>query len=141
MIGGVAYSSQGFGSFVLRRAHLDPPLLAGIVGVLMLGAFVLYSASGNDMDLLYRQFIKVGLALAGMLLVLHIFTEVLISNAYFCMLMYHYAMFAAPPVPIKGGGRYKGGERPSVARHSCRIRYRGVVLVAAGMCSPRCDIV
>ena len=56
-------SGQGLGSFILRRAHMDPPLLAGIFCVMLLGAFVLYSASGSDLDMLYRQAVRVGLAL------------------------------------------------------------------------------
>jgi rod shape determining protein RodA len=62
-------SAQGIGSFILRRTHMDPPLLTGIFLVLSLGAFVLYSASGNDMDLLLRQFARVGFALVAMLVI------------------------------------------------------------------------
>ena len=62
-------SAQGIGSFILRRTHMDPPLLTGIFLVLALGAFVLYSASGNDMDLLIRQFARVGIALVAMLVI------------------------------------------------------------------------
>lgn len=72
-IGSVSQSSgQGLGSFILRRAHMDPPLLTGILLVLSLGAFVLYSASGSDTDLLYRQFLRVGLAFVAMLLIAQI---------------------------------------------------------------------
>jgi rod shape determining protein RodA len=62
-------SAQGYGSFILRRTHMDPPLLTGIFLVLSLGAFVLYSASGNDMGLLLRQFARVGFALLAMLVI------------------------------------------------------------------------
>ena len=65
-------SAQGIGSFILRRTHMDPPLLTGIFIVLSLGAFVLYSASGNDMDLLIRQFARVGIALVAMLVIAQI---------------------------------------------------------------------
>jgi rod shape determining protein RodA len=69
----VAYSSeQGLGRFILRRAHMDPPLLTGIFLVLLLGAFVLYSASGANMDLLVGQFARVGLALLAMLVIAQI---------------------------------------------------------------------
>jgi len=62
-------SGQGIGSFILRRTHMDPPLLTGIFLVLSLGAFVLYSASGNNMGLLIRQFARVGIALVAMLVI------------------------------------------------------------------------
>jgi rod shape determining protein RodA len=65
-------SGLGLGRFILRRTHMDPPLLAGVFSVLLLGAFVLYSASGNDLDMLIRQFTRVGLALAAMILIAQI---------------------------------------------------------------------
>jgi rod shape determining protein RodA len=71
--GHVAHASgQGIGSFILRRTHMDPPLLTGILLVLSLGAFVLYSASGNDMDLLIRQFARIGIAMTVMLVIAQI---------------------------------------------------------------------
>jgi rod shape determining protein RodA len=71
--GHVAHASgQGIGRFILRRTHMDPPLLTGILLVLSLGAFVLYSASGNDMDLLIRQFARIGIAMTVMLVIAQI---------------------------------------------------------------------
>jgi len=46
----------------LVRVHLDPPLLAGICTVLLLGCFVLYSASGNSVDTLWKQMLRIGVA-------------------------------------------------------------------------------
>jgi rod shape determining protein RodA len=65
-------SGQGLGSFILRRTHMDPPLLAGIFTVLLLGAFLLYSASGSDLDVLMRQFTRVGLAMIVMVFIAQI---------------------------------------------------------------------
>ncbi|MGI9309327.1 MAG: rod shape-determining protein RodA [Gammaproteobacteria bacterium] len=65
-------SGRGSGSFILRRGHIDPPLLVGIILVLVLGAFVLYSSSGTDMDMLFRQFTRVGLAMLVMVVIAQI---------------------------------------------------------------------
>ncbi|MGI9290661.1 MAG: rod shape-determining protein RodA [Gammaproteobacteria bacterium] len=64
--------TQNLGRFILRRVHMDPPLLAGIICVLMVGSFVLYSASGNDINMIYRQFARVGVALIGMFVIAQI---------------------------------------------------------------------
>jgi rod shape determining protein RodA len=51
---------------LLHRMHLDPLLLAGVSGVLLLGTLVLYSASGNDVDSLFRQGSKIAVAMTVM---------------------------------------------------------------------------
>lgn len=58
---------HGFFSRLLQRVHLDPPLLAGVCFVLVLGVFVLYSASGNSIDTLWRQSARIGLAMLAMI--------------------------------------------------------------------------
>jgi rod shape determining protein RodA len=62
----------GIVSFVLHRAHIDPPLLTGILTVLLFGTFVLFSASGTDLDLLLGQFARIGIALLAMVAVAQI---------------------------------------------------------------------
>lgn len=57
---------HGIFSRLLQRAHLDPPLLAGIFAVLLLGVFILYSASGNSMDTVWRQGARIGVAMLAM---------------------------------------------------------------------------
>lgn len=52
---------------ILRWAHMDPPLLAGIVGLLVLASIVLYSASGQSLALMQAHAGKVAVALAAML--------------------------------------------------------------------------
>ena len=63
---------HGLFSHLLRRAHLDPPLLAGVCTVLLFGGFVLYSASGNSADMVWRQLARIGVAAAFMVAVAQI---------------------------------------------------------------------
>jgi rod shape determining protein RodA len=63
---------HGIATFLLRRAHLDPQLLTGLSMVLLLGIFVLYSASGNDIDMLFGQIARISLAAGVMLIVAQI---------------------------------------------------------------------
>ncbi len=51
---------------LLNRLHIDPPLFAGVLLVLLFGTFVLYSASGGDDDMLVRQAARVGAAMLAM---------------------------------------------------------------------------
>ncbi len=60
---------HSFFSRLLQRMHVDPPLLAGIGTVLVLGAFVLYSATGGRLDPLWGQAAKIGVAALIMLAV------------------------------------------------------------------------
>jgi rod shape determining protein RodA len=48
------------------RLHLDAPLLLALIGVSGLGLMVLYSAGGEDADLLGRQLIRLAIAFATM---------------------------------------------------------------------------
>ena len=52
---------------LLAVAHLDLPLLTGLLLLCGFGLVVLYSASGQDMDQIQRQLIRLGLAFAVML--------------------------------------------------------------------------
>jgi len=52
---------------VLRWAHVDPPLLAGIAAILVFATLVLYSATGQSVDLMEAHAGKVAVALAAML--------------------------------------------------------------------------
>ena len=52
---------------VLRWAHLDPPLLAGITAILMFATLVLYSASGQSITMMESHAGKVAVAMAAML--------------------------------------------------------------------------
>ncbi len=52
-----------------QRIHIDFPLLIGIVVLCLIGLVVLYSAGGQDIDLVYRQAVKLLIALFGMIIV------------------------------------------------------------------------
>jgi len=69
--------SRGAGSqstldYILRRLHVDPVLLTLVFAVLMIGGVVLYSASGASSSFMYRQSLKILLALGIMLFVAQI---------------------------------------------------------------------
>ncbi len=55
-----------------RKLHIDFPLLMGILALLSLGLFTVYSAGGQSMDIVYRQAIRLGIALIVMLLIAQI---------------------------------------------------------------------
>ncbi len=52
-----------------QRLHIDFPLLTGIFVLCLIGLVVIYSAGGQDIDLVYRQAIKLAIALVGMIIV------------------------------------------------------------------------
>ena len=52
-----------------QRLHIDIPLLAGILVLCAIGLVVLYSAGNQNIELVYRQAIKLAIAIAGMLLI------------------------------------------------------------------------
>ncbi|MEE4217672.1 MAG: rod shape-determining protein RodA [Xanthomonadales bacterium] len=51
----------------VKWPQLDIPLLAGLLLLMALGLVVLYSASGGNMDTVYRQVVRLGIGLAGLL--------------------------------------------------------------------------
>ena len=65
IIGTVHQTSGGRGllAHLLHRMHLDPMLLTGLLAVMSMGTLVLYSASGNDLDILLRQATRIGAAM------------------------------------------------------------------------------
>ena len=52
-----------------QRLHVDFPLLFGILILCVIGLIVIYSAGGQDINLVYRQAVKLLIALVGMLIV------------------------------------------------------------------------
>ncbi|MFP4682281.1 MAG: rod shape-determining protein RodA [Ectothiorhodospira sp.] len=60
------------GRLLLRVLHLDLLLMVGLLLLLALGFVVLYSASGGDTGMLYRQGVRAGMALAVMLVLARI---------------------------------------------------------------------
>ncbi|OUR61254.1 rod shape-determining protein RodA [Colwellia sp. 39_35_sub15_T18] len=55
-----------------QKLHIDLPLLLGILSLMALGLFVVYSAGGQSMAIVYRQAIRLGVALFIMLVVAQI---------------------------------------------------------------------
>jgi len=50
-----------------QKLHLDATLLVGIIALCGVGLVVLYSAGGQDMDIVARQLIRLAIAFGGML--------------------------------------------------------------------------
>ncbi|HEC75159.1 MAG TPA: rod shape-determining protein RodA [Methylophaga aminisulfidivorans] len=69
-------------SFLLRKLHLDPILLMGLFILLGSGLLLLYSAGGQDMGLIVRQLIRMGMALSLMFVIAQIDPDRLRDNAY-----------------------------------------------------------
>jgi rod shape determining protein RodA len=51
---------------LMQALHLDMPLLAGLVLLSCVGLVTLYSSGGQDLDLILRQTLRLGLAFAAM---------------------------------------------------------------------------
>ena len=62
---------------LVRRMHLDVPLLFGLVLLSALGLVVLYSAGGEDLDLIVRQGWRLAFAFALMFLVAQVSPQIL----------------------------------------------------------------
>ncbi len=60
------------GRFTTRSLHMDWPLLFGLIALSGVGLVVLYSAGGQDMDLIWRQGIRLGLAFGVMFVIAQI---------------------------------------------------------------------
>jgi rod shape determining protein RodA len=63
------------------RLHIDLPLLAGLGALIALASVILYSASGQDTDVLLRQGGRLGLALGVMLLLAQIHPDFLKASS------------------------------------------------------------
>ncbi|MDD2802058.1 MAG: rod shape-determining protein RodA [Methylobacter sp.] len=57
---------------LLRKLHIDIPLMIGLILIALLSFVILYSASGQDMDVLLRQAARVGLAFVLMTALAHV---------------------------------------------------------------------
>jgi rod shape determining protein RodA len=43
-----------------QKLHIDLPLLLGILSLMMLGLFIVFSAGGQSIDIVYRQAVRLG---------------------------------------------------------------------------------
>ncbi len=57
---------------LLRKLHIDIPLFVGIVLICLLSLMVLYSAGGQEVAILSRQLIRMGVAFVFMTLLAHV---------------------------------------------------------------------
>lgn len=57
---------------LLRRLHLDIPLLVGLVLITGISFLVLYSAGGQDLQILVKQLARIGLAFVLMTVLAHV---------------------------------------------------------------------
>jgi len=55
-----------------QKLHIDFPLLLGILSLMALGLFIVYSAGGQNIDIVYRQAVRLGIALFVMLVIAQI---------------------------------------------------------------------
>ncbi len=55
-----------------QKLHIDLPLLLGILSLMALGLFIVYSAGGQSIAIVYRQAIRLGVALFIMLVIAQI---------------------------------------------------------------------
>ncbi len=59
-------ASTGKNKSLFYRLHIDFPLLFGIVFLMVLGLFVMWSASGQDLEMMERQVIRIFIALGAL---------------------------------------------------------------------------
>jgi len=57
---------------IWQKLHIDLALLLGILSLMALGLFIVYSAGGQDIEIVYRQAIRLGVALVVMIAVAQI---------------------------------------------------------------------
>jgi rod shape determining protein RodA len=57
---------------IWQKFHIDLPLLIALLMIMTLGLFVLYSAGGQEMDIIYRQITRLAIALTVMLAIAQI---------------------------------------------------------------------
>ena len=57
---------------IWQKLHIDLPLLLGILSLMTLGLFIVYSASGQNMSMIYRHLRSVSVALIIMLAIAQI---------------------------------------------------------------------
>ena len=57
---------------IWQKLHIDLPLLLGILSLMALGLFIVFSAGGQSMDIVYRQAIRLGIAIVAMLAIAQI---------------------------------------------------------------------
>lgn len=67
---------------LLQWLHIDAMLMLGLLLLLGVGLMMLFSAGGQDMGLIYRQLVRLGVAMGVMLLVAQIHPDRMRDSAY-----------------------------------------------------------
>jgi rod shape determining protein RodA len=78
-------STLGRGARLLKALHLDGPLLIALAAVTAFGLLVLYSAAGGNTAMWMRQVVRLGIAVAGMVMLAQVparFLRMLTPLAY-----------------------------------------------------------
>ena len=65
-------SRHSYGFSIARSLHIDLTLLVGLLMLAALGLVILYSASNQDMDIIYRQLTRLGVAFGIMFIIAQI---------------------------------------------------------------------
>lgn len=55
-----------------QRIHIDVPLLLGLLSLMALGLFIVFSAGGQEVDIVIRQAVRLGIALSVMFVIAQI---------------------------------------------------------------------
>ena len=66
---------ESFAREIFRRLRLDPALILALIGLMVLGLVVLYSASGQSSSMLVRQGIRLFIGLIGLLMFAQVSTD------------------------------------------------------------------
>ncbi|MFT6897516.1 MAG: rod shape determining protein RodA [Paraglaciecola sp.] len=92
---------------LLNRIHCDGPLMAGLLILMVVGLFTIYSAGGQDLALIQRQLIRLGLAIGVMMVVAQI-----PLLAYHKLSIYFYGLGVVMLIAVMGFGVVgKGAQR------------------------------
>ena len=94
-------------STMLRRFHIDPLLLLGLLILLGAGLMMLFSAGGQDTGIIIRQLVRIGMAVTVMLAIAQIDPDRLRDNAY---LLYGFGLVLLIAV-LLFGHEGKGAQR------------------------------
>ena len=92
---------------ILQRIHIDGVLLIGIVILMTIGLLVLYSAGQQNMELIWKQLIRIGAAFIGLVILANISPGKLRNLAY---LIYIIGLFLLIAV-LLFGEQGKGAQR------------------------------
>ena len=89
---------------ILRRIHLDTPLLLALLLIAAFGLVVLYSASGEDMEQIWRQTIRLGVAFGALLFMAQIPPDTLQRWAHWIFGLGLLMLFAVLILGVVGKG-------------------------------------